>query len=94
MKRGKNRKRVPSCTAIPSEAVKYLIAEPARTEPHRNKPNLSIGSGFLIIEDCGCNKVMLNIESAKELHRLLPGLISILEPLCSGNGAFTFGHIP
>ncbi len=61
---------------------------------YRSKPTLSIGKGLLIIQDCGDGEVVLDIDAAKELHQLLPGLISILEPLCSGNGRFMFGSVP
>ena len=77
-----------------AEAVDYLITQPGRTTPHQDKPVLSIGTGLLVIEDCGCNHVTLDLESAKELLRLLPGLLSILERICDGDGRFKFGNIP
>jgi hypothetical protein len=74
--------------------IQYHITEPERSKRHRDKPVVEIDSGLLVIEDCGCNKVVLDLTSAKALNKLLPSLIAILEPLCDGNGAFRFGSIP
>lgn len=74
--------------------IDYLITLPERSEPHREYPTVGIESGILKIEDCACNHINLDLNSAKSLLKLLPSLIAILEPLCSGNGGVRFGTIP
>jgi hypothetical protein len=70
---------------IHEQAAECPIIEPGRSRPNQDKPVLSIGSGLLRIEDCIFNHVTLDLESAKELHRLLPGLILILERIGDGD---------
>lgn len=78
-----------------SQPVEFLIGQPS-VMPSKvfKKPVISIGNGLLKIQSSPDTYLILTVEQAKELLEMLPGLISILEPLCSGNGCFRFGAIP
>lgn len=62
---------------------------------HKMKPTISISKGMLIIQDSShITQLVLSIDQAKELLRLLPSLISLLEPIHSGNSEFKLGELP
>ena len=72
---------------------KHWYPNQSESKVYRDKIKLEIRHGSLVIVGRSGNEVVLGVDDCSHLLSVLPGLMALMNQVCSGNESLTFGNL-